>query len=345
MTRYLFSLLGFFLCISCNTGDRFNDTDLSSVDKVELDLRRLDRDVFAFEADSMDAAEHHLDLLENYGDIYRLYFQKMLGEGSVNGPMAHFRLKGFVEDINMQEVQEGVEKVHPDLQKEEGRIETAFRHYKHHFPDSTVPRKLIAYNGGFSYAIYPTDSLIAFGLEWFLGPEHRVIKRLPRQQFPDYKKAKMKPKYLVSEVLKGWVKFKRKERARDLETLLDHMIFNGKLLYTMDAMLPETADSIKIKYNDEEIAWVRQNENRIWQTFVDRELFFKEGQKTIRKLLRAAPFTSVLPRESPGRVGQWMGWQIVRAYMEKHPQMPLERMIRIEDAQRIFQAYKPEKNF
>lgn len=345
MTRSPFLFLALLFCISCDTGGRFDDTDLSGVDRPDLEVHRLDRDVFAFDPDSADIADHHLHLMERYGDIYRLFFRKMLGEGSPNGPMAHMRLKGFIEDINMQEIQKGVEKVYPDLKEEERRFEKAFRLYKYHFPDSTVPRKLIAYNGGFSYAIYPTDSMIAFGLEWFLGADHPVIQRLPRQQFPDYKKAKMKPKYLVSEVVKGWVKFKRKARARELETVLDHMVFNGKLLYTMDALMPETPDSIKIKYSDDQMGWVRENEGRIWQTFVEREVFFKKEQKLIRKLLRASPFTSILPRESPGRVGQWLGWRIVRAFMEEHPQMPLERLIRIEDPRRIFQAYKPEKSF
>ena len=344
MTRFRPILFLLLICAACGTDDRF-DVDLSGTEPVDREIERLDSAVFEVNSDTADMALHHLDLMDAYGDFYRLYFKEMLGEGSPNGPMAHMRLKGFIEDINMQDVYEGVRDVHPSLEKEERRFEKAFRYYKHHFPDSSLPQELIAYQGGFSYAIYPTDSLIGFGLEWFLGEDHEVTQRLPRQQFPGYKKAKMEPKYLVSEVLKGWIKYRRSRYAAQAETVLDHMVFEGKLLYTMDAIMPDTPDSIKIKYTADQMRWVRQNEGRIWKTFVEREIFFKKDPKRIRKLVDPAPFTSILPRKSPGRVGQWMGWQMVRAFMEEHPQMPIERMIRIEDAQRIFEAYKPEKSY
>ncbi len=344
MTRcYPFLLLLFLLFAGCGTEDRF-DVDLSGTEPVNLEIQRLDRAVFELDPDTADMASHHLRLMEDHGDFYRTYYRKMLDEGSPNGPMAHLRLKGFIEDINMQEVYQGVQEVHSSLDEEEKRFEKAFRYYKHHFPDSSIPQKLIAYQGGFSYAIYPTDSVLGFGLEWFLGEDHEVIQRLPRQQFPDYKKGRMEPKYLVSEVVKGWLKYKRKARANDAQTVLEHMVFDGKLLYTLDALMPETPDSIKIQYTPEQMRWVRENEARIWKTFVEREVFFKKDPKRIRKLMDPAPFTSILPRESPGRVGQWMGWRMVRAFMKENAQMPLEPLIRIQNAQRIFQAYKPQSN-
>jgi hypothetical protein len=344
MTRFLHFFFLALVCTACGTEDRF-DVDLSGTEPVEFDIRRMDREVFEVNTDTADMAAHHLELMEKYGDFYRLYYRRMLAEGSPNGPMAHMRLKGFIEDINMQEVYEGIKEVHEDLSKEEERFEKAFRHYRYHFPDSTVPRDLIAYQGGFSYAVYPTDSLIGIGLEWFLGAEHEVTARLPKSQFPRYKKAGMEPKYMVSEVVKGWLKFKRRERAAEAASVLEHMIFHGKMLYGLDALMPGTPDSIKIKYSDEQMRWVRSNEGRIWKTLVDREVFFEKDQKMVSKLVEPAPFTSILPRESPGRVGQWLGWQMDRAFMEEHPQMPLERLFKIEDAQRIFEAYKPERTF
>ncbi|MFB6257866.1 MAG: hypothetical protein ABEH38_04155 [Flavobacteriales bacterium] len=337
----------FFLllsCVACGTENRF-DVELSGVDRPDLKVQRMDRAVFEVNTDTADMAAHHIGLLNEYGDFYRLYYRKMLGEGSPAAPMAQVHLKGFIEDVNMTDVYEGVQKVYPNLDKEEERFEKAFQYYRYHFPDSSIPKELIAYQGGFSYAIYPTDSSIGIGLEWFLGSDHRVTKRLPTSQFPQYKKDKMEPKYLVSEALKGWLKFKRRGRARELETLLQHMIFEGKLLYSMDAVMPNTPDSIKVKYSEQEIRWVRKNELRIWKTMVDKEVFFKKKTKLIRKLMKPAPFTHILPRESPGRVGQWLGWQMVRSYMKEHPNMPLERLLKIEDARRIFKSYKPEKAY
>ncbi len=329
-----------FLCSACGGGDRF-DVDLSKVEEPELELKRLDEAVFE---GPQEAERHHDSLKEVFGSFYRLYYERMLRQGGVDEPMAHVRLQSFIEDPNMKDVYQGVQEVYPELREEKERLERGFHHYKYHFPDSTLPDEWIPYQGGFSYAIYPTDTAIGVGLEFFLGREHRVTKRLPPEQFPTYKRKRMDPRYLVSEILKGWVKYKEQDQAQRAETALDHMIFEGKVLYSMDALMPHTPDSVKIKYSDTQMAWVREFEGRVWKEFVDRELFFEKDEKMIRKLVDGAPFTSVLPRESPGRAGQWLGWRMVRSFMEERPEMSLERLWAIEDAQRIFEAYKPPKS-
>lgn len=341
MSRRPLYFLLILTLFSCGEADRF-DVDLSEVEEVDIELRRMDKAVFE---DSSDPAARHIELMEDYGDFYRLYFEEMLNQGSPDRKKAHEGLRSFVQDPNMKEVQKGVKKVFPELDEEEEELEKALRYYKYHFPDSSYPRRWIAFQGGFSYAIYPTDSVVGFGLEWFLGPDHKVTKRLPPEQFPDYMKEKMKPKYLISEVLKGWVKYQKRDEAREASTVLDHMVFHGKVLVTMDALMPHVPDSVKLKYSEKEMLWAKEYEGRVYEELVDRELFFDSDEKSVKKLTDDAPFTSVLPRESPGRIGQFLGWQMLRNFMEEHPQMPLERLLAIEDAQRIFESYKPPKSY
>jgi hypothetical protein len=49
--------------------------------------------------------------------------------------------------------------------------------------------------------------------------------------------------------------------------------------------------------------------------------------------------------EAPGEIGNWMGLQIVRAYMLRHPDTSLDQLLAMQDAQQLLEAsrYKPKR--
>lgn len=68
--------------------------------------------------------------------------------------------------------------------------------------------------------------------------------------------------------------------------------------------------------------------------------------KNYQRIIEEAPFTKFyeeIDRESPGRVGQWIGWQIVRSYMENN-NATIDQLLKTEPIE-IFNnsKYKPKK--
>jgi uncharacterized protein YjaZ len=64
------------------------------------------------------------------------------------------------------------------------------------------------------------------------------------------------------------------------------------------------------------------------------------------RFINPAPFSKFyleIDNESPGRVGAWIGWQIVRSYM-KNNEVSLKQLL-VMDATEIFNnsKYKPKK--
>ncbi|MDF1518362.1 MAG: gliding motility lipoprotein GldB, partial [Lutibacter sp.] len=51
-----------------------------------------------------------------------------------------------------------------------------------------------------------------------------------------------------------------------------------------------------------------------------------------------------IDKESPGRIGVWLGWQIVSAYMTNNNDVTLQQLLQT-DAEEIFNKskYKPKK--
>jgi uncharacterized protein YjaZ len=118
-----------------------------------------------------------------------------------------------------------------------------------------------------------------------------------------------------------------------------------KALYFLDVTLPEVKDEFKIGFTAPQLAWSRNNESEIWAFLIEHQLLFSSDPQGVTKMMTDAPFTSGFAAESPGRLGAYMGWQIVRAYMEQADGITLKHLMEDTDAQQILKIsrFKPEK--
>ena len=141
--------------------------------------------------------------------------------------------------------------------------------------------------------------------------------------------------------------FAEREISRSADrTFVSRMIQRGKLYYILDRFLPKVDDAFKIGYTQEQLDWADFNDVAMWKYFVEKELLFSNDQELNRRFLDNAPFSkfySAQDNESPGRIGEWFGWQIVRAYMEKND-VSLQEMLNTPN-ELIFNrsTYKPSK--
>ena len=67
--------------------------------------------------------------------------------------------------------------------------------------------------------------------------------------------------------------------------LLAKMIYNGKIMYFMDDMLPDVPDSIKIQYTKKQMDWARANESNIWGYFLDQNLLYETDYNKIKQFI------------------------------------------------------------
>lgn len=129
-------------------------------------------------------------------------------------------------------------------------------------------------------------------------------------------------------------------------TLISQMIFEGKQLYAKDLLLPEFSDAEKIGYTPEQIKWCEENEAYMWRNFIENEILYSVDPKLTTRFIAPAPFSKFyleIDNDSPGRVGAWLGWQIVRSYM-KNNNVTLPELLKT-DVKEIFEKskYKPKK--
>ena len=125
------------------------------------------------------------------------------------------------------------------------------------------------------------------------------------------------------------------------------MVYYGKELYLKDIWLSNVSDAEKIGYTEEEMQWANDNEEDMWRYFIEKELLYKTDPKLAPRFIFNAPFSKFyleIDNESPGMVGRYIGWQIVRSYMENNT-VTVPQLL-IKNADEIFKnsKYKPKKN-
>ncbi|HNI43971.1 MAG TPA: hypothetical protein PK230_04685 [Chitinophagales bacterium] len=308
--------------------------------KTDLKIQRFEKDLFAI--DTNQAAPAMAALAQKYPEFYPLFVGQIMGFGAPNTPKQTENLLHFLKDPDMRHLYDTVQRVFPNLEAVERDFNHAFQYSRYYLPKQTYPQ-LISHISAFGPASFTlTDSILAFNLDMFLG-ENFPYYRSIGDQMPYYIRRRCEPAYLVPNTMKAYINGIY-GTDNPPNKLLDQMILEGKMLYYLDLVLPDTPDSLKIGYTQKQVEWCQHNEPQIWAFLTEKDLLFSTQAREFRKMLNEAPTTSGMPPESPGRVGVWVGWQIIRRLMSQNPDLTFEQLMSMNDAQKLLQMskYKPK---
>jgi len=309
--------------------------DVSQVD-VTLTADRLDNDL-AVHADDMNWLKH------KYGHFFDLYTSQIihLGLGDPNDTVLLKKMiNDFLRDSDIVNIYSEEKKVYSKVDDVNTQLTNAFRHYKYYFSDKLIP-SVVTFVGGFNYAIVASDSAIGIGLDMYLGSDSKFY---PSLQLPNYKIRKMNRSYIAADAIRGWAQTEWEENPSQTD-MLSQIIYQGKMLYFLDMVMPDAPDTIKTGYSKKQLEWLGQNEKQIWSFFLDHNLLFNTDPSQTAKYTGDAATTNGFPKESPGNIGQWIGYQIVLSYVKEHSETQLNKLMSEQDYKKIFRdaKYKPKK--
>lgn len=325
-----------FVCILFSYGCEQNETspqvDVSAI-KVELKIHRFDQTLFAIQPDSIQS---NIPLLEKkFGNFFNLFCAKIINIGGTNYRNFASLLQRYVSDYNMLTVFSDCQKTFNNISDLTNGLTGGFKFYKYYFPDKNIP-EIYFYMGGFNQSIVTSENILGIGLDKYLGKKYPFYSRLGLSTYQCYK---MQKEFILPDCFRAiaWSEFSYKDSVNDL---IHNMIYQGKIQYFINAMLPEIADTIKFGYTKSQWDWCLQNEKSMWSYLIDKKKLFITSEKEIKHYINDAPFTSFFSHQSPGRTGVWLGWRIVNKYMKKHPKITLEEMMLDNDYEKILNGSK-----
>ena len=316
----IFSSLIVLLLISGCQDDNPLDVDVSHI-PVEVEILRFDLDFYGQPPSKLPEIKQKYPFMFPPRVPDSIWAEKM-------------------QDSLLLDLKTQVDSVFPDMTPYKPAIADIYKHVKYYFPKFRVP-KIITLFSDWNYlkkSVY-VDSLQLLSLDNFLGTGNRIYKGIPQ-----YIKQNMNPENLPVAIAESIVE--TQVAPPESKVFLAKMINYGKKLYLMDAYMPDTPDSSKIGYSSKKMQWAVDNEEGVWQYFIDEELLYSNDQKLDLRFLNLAPYSKFYTEQdmqSPGYIGRYIGWQIVRSFMKKN-KVSLQKMIRMPEEE-IFKKskYKPRK--
>ncbi|MDP3463108.1 MAG: hypothetical protein Q8S18_09990 [Bacteroidales bacterium] len=252
------------------------------------------------------------------------------------------RIRSFVADTLLRRLYKVSTETFSGINDPRNSMTDAFRRYHKHFPEAPIPEIYLYISGvQFEAPVMVSENAAAIALDCYLGIDFSYYRQLG---IPFYRISRMTPGHLINDIF-GGVYEAYVEPEQQTKTILDEMIKAGKRLYFLEAMQPDTDDQLIIGYTSEQLEWVNQHEGELWAFFVGEQVLYSSDFLMFRKLFGDGPFTQDFSEKAPARLGEWVGWQIVRKYARQHSGLSLSEIIAITDSQSILAGskYKPKK--
>jgi hypothetical protein len=318
-------LMGFGFCNRQRT--------LPDISKIEIEpvkIHRYEKALFSINPDSLQSG------LKAIAADFPVFL-----EADLDNPQNILQLYEFVTNPLNQKLYAEVMAQYPNLGQLKAELTTALKYFRYYFPDKPIPRFYTFVSGlVFENPVQIFNGNMIIALDMYLGSEMEEYRRM---RMPLYQIERMNRENILKDAMLDLYYYTFLEKPG--HDFLSQMILSGKQLCFLDLMLPETPDHIKIGYPTEKLNWCLNNESNLWGYMIENDLFYKNDMPLIRKFFADGPFTRDFSDKSPARLGEWMGWQIVRSFMKNNPQVSFGELMNIPEAQTILNksGYKPRR--
>jgi hypothetical protein len=331
---------GALITISIFSCKNKNIPDVSSV-KIELTTKRFEKDLFAL--DTTNILPQLDKLIAKYPSFGELYLSRILGlDASLPPDTVAVYLKSFLSYY--QSVYDTSQKIFSDFSPYEKKITKSLQYVKYYFPNYKVPAQIITFIGpadGYGDAM-DGDGTLLIGLQAHLGKDYALYKTEPVQEkYPAYVSETFTPDYIAINAMRNIVNDLFPEKSED-KPLVEQMVEKGKRLYLLSKFLPETEEYKLIGYTKKQMEDSYAHEAVIWNLFVQNNFLQTTDNNLTKNYVTEGPKTQELGEGAPGNIGSFAGWQIVKKYAQKNPELTPDQIMKA-DAEKIFSdaKYKP----
>lgn len=326
-------------CMFYSCSNNANTPDVSNI-KIDITTQRFDKDLFSLDSANFPA---QLDQLQaKYPLFGENFIYTVLGadpKWPVDTVAAY--VLGFINSY--RSIYDSSQLVFKDFTPYEKEIKTGFQYLKYYFPKYAIPKKIITFIGPMNgIGVAAAEDIICVGLQLHLGPGFSVYKSaLVRETYPDYVSQRFTPGYISVDCMKLLLQDIYPEKAED-KPLVQQMVEKGKRLFVLSRLLPHTEEYKLIGYSKEQLKAVYEHEPAVWNLFVQNNFLQTTDNNIIKNYIGESPKTQELGEASPGNIGSFAGWQIVKKFMLKNPKYSLQQLMEA-DAETIFREakYKP----
>jgi hypothetical protein len=345
MKKVAFSLLLLVSFAACN--NKTDAPDVSGI-KVNLVTKRFDEQFFSI--DTLDLKTGIDRIQKDYFELLTIFVQNIVGVASPEAIKTFYKLYRPVFDSSQL--------IYKDFTPIEKELRQAFQYVKYYLPSYQLPEAIIPIigpmnsredlarmNNGDYTPNFIGQGFIGISLQFYLGANFSLYNTeyFINTVAPLYRSRRFSKEYIAADVMKLITDDIYPDKS-NTKPLVEQMIEKGKQWWLLDKFMPDTPDSIKTGYTQHQLDWCKANEGLIWSTILRNENLYSLNPATIQTYIGEAPFTNVFSQEdSPGNIGAWIGWQMVKKFEAAKPDLKIDAIMKAPAKQVLEEGkYKPK---
>lgn len=329
---YLIVTLFAIIAVACSPKRK---ADLTGID-FDIKIVRFDSALWYLDTADIAASFHNLEA--QYPDFTNIYLDNVITFGTADDPITHTTYRHFRNDTAVQRLYNDELRYYSDISDIEEELTDAFRRAKYFFPKLNTP-KIYAHASGLNTNVLYCGNFMSISLDNYMGADYDVYSLAG---IYNYQRQNMTRENIASDCIMTWLINSFPYMRADF-SLLEDMVYRGKIVYLSSILLPETKDHTLLGYTPEQWEWMETNESELWTLMIDNKVLYQADGFTKNSYLNDGPFTMPFSQESPGRGGVYFGYKIVDSYMRHNQSVtPLQLMMQ-NDAQIILtqSKYRP----
>lgn len=328
MKKILYIFIVCVIACACQSGRKYFGRDVKD---AEVRIVRFDEALLKG-GEYGELVEH---LYEEYPEFMDVWVEDILG---VREELAN-AIGQFLEDTvyGFKETNAKEQEVWADVSDIQKRLNKCFGRLQSLYPEWKVPTVYVMVSGFQTGLYFVNDTMVAVGADMYLGADWEYYNKLVY----NYQKKTMRKECVVADIVSAYL-FRKIDYTAMSNKLLDQMIYRGKVMYLL-SLVDEEPEYEIMGWSKDQWEWCKRNERGIWGLMMDKRDLYKNEALTISGYLNDGPFASEVSQDCPARVGTWIGWHIVKNYMEANEDVSLQELMLDGDGQKILtkSKYKP----
>ena len=324
----IIALLGIacLCCICCSENKASGGTP-------EFTIIRFDTDLYRYLTQNAPDS-----VLRNEKEFLDVLGAGVIDIGKSDSTDFYFRLKKYFSDSTLMRIYEDEQDKFFNIIEIDKELSKGLSVFLQQFP-KIKPPKVYMHVSGLNQNVVVTDDILSLSADKYLGADYPLYQNY----FYDYQRQLMSPDRIVPDYLLGFMMANLPFKG-DEDVLLDRMLYEGKLRYFLSQLLPNRQEWEYVGYNKEQYEWCSRYQSTIWKTILENHHLFTADYMTTNLYLKDAPNTAALSSESPGKVGIWLGYQIISAYMKQKPNTGWQELMENANYGEILKQsrYKPK---
>ena len=333
MKKSIVILLSVVLC-ACHGGRDYFPRDIEA---VEVEIVRFDSAQLAVCPDSVRQGIEKL--YADYEEFMTMFVEGILRLPTEDTAYLCKMYSNFLTDTVMgfAQTNELAQEKFANIDSLQKSINTAFSRLHYLYPEWEIP-KVYLFVSGFNSSVMYYDNIMGVGVDMYLGSDYPYYN----QVVYNYQKQTMRKECVAGDLISMYIAYHVAYNSK-YNRLLEQMIFRGKQMFLLSQLLPNEPAWEVIGYSKEQWDWCEKYERAIWNRIMEKRDLFKTESTVLSSYMNEGPFTAEISQEAPGRLGLWVGWQIVDSYMRNNEGVSIQDLLAEGDAQKILEEsfYKP----